>query len=171
MLKCNIFIALIVYVIFYYRHVGDCHICVVGQMNYLQTNSMNSPLHISIHISKFGCVTGGVWSLRNVSISVPRGVLSGEGQAALLRCSYDLEGAPLYSIRWYRAETEFYRYVPREMPPTLVFPLPGASVDVRNGVKIKLLHINFDFSLAPYFIPFHAKHYQPIVLSKKPPRT
>lgn len=81
---------------------------------------------------------GGVWSLRNLTISVPRGVLSGEGQAAVLRCSYDLEGAALYSIRWYRAETEFYRYVPREMPPTLVFPLPGASVDVRIAIRIKI---------------------------------
>lgn len=76
---------------------------------------------------------GGVWSLRNLSISVPRAVLSGEGRAALLRCSYDLEGAALYSIRWYRAEDEFYRYVPREMPPTMVFPLPGASVDVSTS--------------------------------------
>lgn len=74
--------------------------------------------------------TAGVWSLRNVSISVPRAVLSGDGQAAVLRCSYDLEGAQLYSIRWYRAETEFYRFVPRELPPSMVFPLPGASVDV-----------------------------------------
>ncbi|VVC87585.1 unnamed protein product, partial [Leptidea sinapis] len=72
----------------------------------------------------------GVWSLRNLVISVPRAVLSGEGQSAVLRCSYDLEGAALYSIRWYRAETEFYRYVPRELPPTMVFPLPGASVDL-----------------------------------------
>lgn len=74
--------------------------------------------------------TGGVWSLRNLSISVPRAVLSGEGQSATLRCSYDLEDAALYSIRWYKTETEFYRFVPREMPPTMVFPLPGASVDV-----------------------------------------
>lgn len=44
-------------------------------------------------------VPGGVWSLRNLSISVPRAVLSGEGQSAILRCSYDLEGAALYSIR------------------------------------------------------------------------
>ncbi|XP_013200685.2 cell adhesion molecule DSCAML1 [Amyelois transitella] len=93
----------------------------------------------------------GVWSLRNLSISVPRAVYSGEGQSALLQCSYDLEGAPLYSIRWYRAETEFYRYVPREMPPTMVFPLPGASVDLdqsdRNQVRIVNMnrHLSGDY--------------------------
>ncbi|CAG4962942.1 unnamed protein product [Parnassius apollo] len=87
---------------------------------------------------------GGVWSLRNLSISVPRAVLSGEGQSALLRCSYDLEGAALYSIRWYRAEIEFYRYVPREMPPTMVFPLPGASVDLAQSdhQQVRLVNMN-----------------------------
>ncbi|CAG9133762.1 unnamed protein product [Plutella xylostella] len=88
---------------------------------------------------------GGVWSLRNVSISVPRGVLSGEGAAVSLRCDYDLEGAALYSIRWYRGDTEFYRYVPREMPPTMVFPLPAAaSVDLSasdaSSVRVVGLH-------------------------------
>ncbi|CAH2060353.1 unnamed protein product, partial [Iphiclides podalirius] len=87
---------------------------------------------------------GGVWSLRNLSISVPRAVLSGEGQSALLRCSYDLEGAALYSIRWYRAEDEFYRYVPREMPPTMVFPLPGASVDLAQSdhQQVRIVNMN-----------------------------
>ncbi|XP_026734039.1 uncharacterized protein LOC113498283 [Trichoplusia ni] len=87
---------------------------------------------------------GGVWSLRNLSISVPRAVLSGEGQSAVLRCSYDLEDAALYSIRWYRAETEFYRYVPREMPPTMVFPLPGASVDLTQSdhQQVRIVNLN-----------------------------
>ncbi|XP_073958836.1 uncharacterized protein [Choristoneura fumiferana] len=87
---------------------------------------------------------GGVWSLRNVSISVPRAVLSGDGQAAVLRCSYDLEGAQLYSIRWYRAETEFYRYVPRELPPSMVFPLPGASVDLTQSdhQQVRIVNLN-----------------------------
>ncbi|XP_050671913.1 uncharacterized protein LOC126970176 [Leptidea sinapis] len=87
---------------------------------------------------------GGVWSLRNLVISVPRAVLSGEGQSAVLRCSYDLEGAALYSIRWYRAETEFYRYVPRELPPTMVFPLPGASVDLAQSDhhQVRIVNLN-----------------------------
>ncbi|XP_041983913.1 uncharacterized protein LOC121736652 [Aricia agestis] len=87
---------------------------------------------------------GGVWSLRNLSISVPRAVLSGEGQSAVLRCTYDLEGVALYSIRWYRAQTEFYRYVPREMPPTMVFPLPGASVDLAasDHQQVRIVNLN-----------------------------
>nr|CAI5828558.1 unnamed protein product [Callosobruchus analis] len=46
-----------------------------------------------------------------------------------LYCEYDLEGAPLYSVKWYRDGDEFYRYVPKEEPPTRVFPLPGLRVD------------------------------------------
>ncbi|XP_013148801.1 PREDICTED: uncharacterized protein LOC106111320 [Papilio polytes] len=100
---------------------------------------------ICLFVFVFHCsLDGGVWSLRNLSISVPRAVLSGEGRAALLRCSYDLEGAALYSIRWYRAEDEFYRYVPREMPPTMVFPLPGASVDLAQSdhQQVRIVNMN-----------------------------
>ncbi|XP_012553329.2 uncharacterized protein LOC101739773 [Bombyx mori] len=87
---------------------------------------------------------GGVWSLKDLTISVPRAVLSGDGQSAVLRCSYDLEGAALYSIKWYRAETEFYRFVPREMPPTMVFPLPGASVDLTQSdhQQVRIVNMN-----------------------------
>ncbi|XP_077295485.1 uncharacterized protein LOC143917774 [Arctopsyche grandis] len=72
-----------------------------------------------------------VSSLRSLRISVPRAVLSGE--RATLMCTYDLEGTPLYSIRWYRSMIEFYRYVPKEEPPTRVFPLSGINVDVSDS--------------------------------------
>ncbi|KAL0810232.1 hypothetical protein ABMA28_011014 [Loxostege sticticalis] len=96
----------------------------------------------------FVTAAGGVWSLRNLSISVPRAVLSGEGQSAILRCSYDLEGAALYSIRWYRAENEFYRFVPRELPPTMVFPLPGASVDLVQSDQHQVRIVNMNRRLS-----------------------
>lgn len=38
--------------------------------------------------------------------------------------------AALYSVRWYFGAEEFYRYVPKESPPTLVFPVSGINVDV-----------------------------------------
>lgn len=49
---------------------------------------------------------------------------------ARLECHYDLDGEALYSVKWYKDGNEFYRYVPRDMPPAQVFPLPGVSVDV-----------------------------------------
>lgn len=52
------------------------------------------------------------------------------GETLHLECNYDLENALLYSIKWYFENDEFYRYVPKESPPTRVFPLRGVIVDV-----------------------------------------
>lgn len=38
--------------------------------------------------------------------------------------------AALYSVRWYFEQEEFYRYVPKESPPSRVFPISGVIVDV-----------------------------------------
>lgn len=87
---------------------------------------------IIIVITPYPSPIAGGAGLRNLSLWSPRGALAGPAAGVTLRCSYELEGAALYSARWYRHEHEFYRYVPREMPPTMVFPLPGATVDVSS---------------------------------------
>ncbi|KAH9640938.1 hypothetical protein HF086_003028 [Spodoptera exigua] len=63
-------------------------------------------------------VLGTVNSLKSLQIHVPKAVLTGHD--AELMCTYELEGAQLYSIRWYRNMIEFYRYVPKESPATKV---------------------------------------------------
>lgn len=73
-------------------------------------------------------IPGAVLALKSVVMTGGGAVKS--GGRATLRCSYDLEGASLYSIRWYRNQEEFYRFVPKESPPTKVFSLPGIHVDV-----------------------------------------
>lgn len=70
----------------------------------------------------------GVRALRDVTVQVPPTV--SRGASVTLRCIYDLEGDSLYMLKWYRGKEEFYRYVPKELPPTRVFPLPGFDVDV-----------------------------------------
>jgi hypothetical protein len=70
----------------------------------------------------------GVWCIKDVSIQVPPTV--SVGSDVFLRCLFDLEGDSLYMLKWYRGKDEFYRYVPKELPPTRVFSLPGFSVDV-----------------------------------------
>lgn len=67
-------------------------------------------------------------ALRNVRIVLSEAVRAGSD--ALLRCDYDLEREALYSIKWYRGDEEFYRYVPKEEPPARVFPVSGITVDV-----------------------------------------
>lgn len=76
-----------------------------------------------------GCLVTG---LRDVHITVPKAVRRGD--SVVLHCHYDLEGDPLYALKWYKGRAEFYRYTPNEKPPMKVFPIPGLSelnVDVR----------------------------------------
>ena len=60
-------------------------------------------------------------------------------QNARLECHFDLDDETLYSVKWYKDGNEFYRYVPRDMPPAQVFPLPGVTVDVRSLHIVLLL--------------------------------
>ncbi|KAG8228801.1 hypothetical protein J437_LFUL008722 [Ladona fulva] len=76
-------------------------------------------------------LTPGAAALRDVRIEVPEAVRRGD--RARLVCEYDLEGSPLYSLKWYRGDEEFYRYVPKEAPPSKVFPQPGVNVDVSQS--------------------------------------
>ncbi|KAG8291611.1 hypothetical protein J6590_056067 [Homalodisca vitripennis] len=71
--------------------------------------------------------TTGVGGLRDVEIRAPLAVPP--GSSATLTCKYDLEGDPLYTVKWYKGRQEFFRYVPKELPHTRVFPLPGVNVD------------------------------------------
>lgn len=72
----------------------------------------------------------GALALRAMHIEVPEAAKAGE--SVTLSCDYDLESAALYTIKWYRGDEEFYRYVPKESPPTRVFPMPAVNVDVSD---------------------------------------
>merc|ERR1712013_458223 len=51
-------------------------------------------------------------------------------QSVSLWCEYDLHGEPLYSIKWYKDQQEFYRFLPKESPPQLSFPVEGTVVEL-----------------------------------------
>ncbi|KAG8235037.1 hypothetical protein J437_LFUL014984 [Ladona fulva] len=74
--------------------------------------------------------------LKDVDVDVPAAVSLGDTVA--LRCSFDLEGESLYTVKWYQGKKEFFRYVPKELPPTKVFPLPGVNVDVSDMTLVLL---------------------------------
>lgn len=61
-------------------------------------------------------------------LNVPRAVRI--GHSVTLGCEYDAEDDSLYSVKWYHESEEFYRYVPKEEPPTRVFMLWKLKVDV-----------------------------------------
>lgn len=81
-----------------------------------------------------------VGSLRDVKLEIPTPV--GPGETAMMLCSYDLEDEPLYTVTWYKGRQEFFRFVPKELPHTRVFPLPGIHVDVSTNI----------FSTKEYFV-------------------
>jgi len=67
---------------------------------------------------------------------------------ATLRCNYHLGKDKLYSVKWYKDSSEFYRYVPRDNPHSQVFIVPGIRVDQRasNDRKVVLRDISLDSS-------------------------
>ncbi|XP_046675080.1 uncharacterized protein LOC124363861 [Homalodisca vitripennis] len=82
-------------------------------------------------------VFAGVGGLRDVEIRAPLAVPP--GSSATLTCKYDLEGDPLYTVKWYKGRQEFFRYVPKELPHTRVFPLPGVNVDISASGPTKVV--------------------------------
>lgn len=78
-------------------------------------------------------VTGMATCLKDVFIEVPIAIR--EGSTAVMRCDYDLEQEALYTVKWYKGRQEFFRYVPKELPHTRVFPLATINVDVSSECK------------------------------------
>lgn len=73
-------------------------------------------------------ITGLATCLKDVFIEVPLAIK--EGTTAIMRCDYDLEEEALYTVKWYKGRQEFFRYVPKELPHTRVFPIATINVDV-----------------------------------------
>lgn len=80
-----------------------------------------------------------------LELVVPEHVV--RGQNIRLECNFNLDGETLYSVKWYKDGNEFYRYVPQDQPPVLVFPLPGVTANVRT--------IFISLSLSLYFLPLY----------------
>ncbi|XP_025409340.1 uncharacterized protein LOC112682813 [Sipha flava] len=87
--------------------------------------------------------------LRDLKINVPVAVRS--GSTLRMNCTYDLENTALYSIKWYLRDQEFYRYVPKESPPTRVFPMPGIVVDVQESDENMVTIVNVRRDLTGYY--------------------
>lgn len=77
-------------------------------------------------------IVAGVGGLRDVSMRVPLAVTAGSTVA--LTCTYDLQDDLLYTVKWYKGKQEFFRYVPKELPHTRVFPIKGFNVDVSQPI-------------------------------------
>lgn len=100
---------------------------------------------ISLVLLGFGTEDGHC--LRNVNLTVNPPIVRKGGHASLL-CQYDLEGAPLYSVKWYRGNFEFYRFSPGEKPSIKIFPYGGIYVDLSlsNDRLVVLRKVGFNLS-------------------------
>nr|CAI5861118.1 unnamed protein product [Callosobruchus analis] len=67
------------------------------------------------------CLTDGSASaLKDVAVTIPLAVRVMD--TITLQCRFDLEGEPLYTLKWYKGGKEFYR---EEDVPHHTFPLPS----------------------------------------------
>ncbi|XP_055698702.1 uncharacterized protein LOC129799092 [Phlebotomus papatasi] len=85
--------------------------------------------------------------LRNLTLSIEPAWVR-RGQSAQLHCRYEMKGAPLYSVKWYRGNLEFYRFSPFDNPPAKIFPYTGIKVDmsVSNATHVTLRNVGFNLS-------------------------
>ncbi|XP_022689916.1 uncharacterized protein LOC111261018 isoform X1 [Varroa jacobsoni] len=86
------------------------------------------------------CVQG----LRLVRVDLPSGVILGD--SARLNCSFDLENDQLYSVKWYKGNREFFRYIPSDTPPSQTYYLPGVHVDKKQSNMNVLVLAKTDIS-------------------------
>ena len=109
----------------------------------------------------FHFVFAGIVSLTLNTIEVPPHKVVGD--KAVLICQFDMEGDTLYSVKWYKDDREFYRFVPNDRPRLQVFDTEGIQVDV----SIMLTYYNWD---QKYFSGHHISTFKDIskVFLRKP---
>lgn len=72
--------------------------------------------------------------LRLQKVVIPPYKLKGDN--AKLECLYELDGDTLYTVKWYKDNEEFYRYVPKSYPPQSSYRVEGIKVDVSRNIYI-----------------------------------
>ncbi|XP_023237045.1 uncharacterized protein LOC111636097, partial [Centruroides sculpturatus] len=72
-----------------------------------------------------------IHGLKMCDLDVPGAVIA--GKSVWLRCGYDLEEDELYSVKWYKNNVEFYRYLPSDVPPGQKYDLLGVYVDLSQS--------------------------------------
>ncbi|KAG8199255.1 hypothetical protein JTE90_003682 [Oedothorax gibbosus] len=105
--------------------------------------SFNPPRRIDTIIRREApCV---LCAIRLLMLDVPSPTTQGE--SVELICSYELlDEDSLYSVKWYKDDVEFYRYVPNDWPPGQFLPLQGVRVDLsKSGSQsVYLRHVDLN---------------------------
>lgn len=81
-------------------------------------------------------VSAGLFGLELTELSVPSH--ANLGHSITLYCWFNLGDASLYSVKWYKDEFEFFRFMPNNKPEMQVFPLAGIMLDVSIVTNVQL---------------------------------
>ncbi|XP_019754589.2 uncharacterized protein LOC109533651 isoform X1 [Dendroctonus ponderosae] len=87
-------------------------------------------IYVSVFLALI-CSLPDVRSLRNVQALIPQAAKLHD--SLIFRCEFDLEGEPLYTVKWYKGPMEFFRYVPNEDPKMQIFPVSNIQVDLSRS--------------------------------------
>ncbi|XP_065214703.1 uncharacterized protein LOC135841600 [Planococcus citri] len=84
--------------------------------------------------------------LRVAELSIPRHV--GLREKARLSCKFEITRGKLYSVKWYKDEFEFFRFMPDNNPNIQTFPVQGVYLDISkcNMTTVTLHQLNFNSS-------------------------
>ncbi|GFU37231.1 uncharacterized protein TNCV_4272321 [Trichonephila clavipes] len=58
------------------------------------------------------------------------------GQVARLVCVFDEEQDDLYSVKWYKDDVEFFRFLPNDRPANQFFEIGDVDVDVSTSIAV-----------------------------------
>ncbi|XP_040575853.2 uncharacterized protein [Lepeophtheirus salmonis] len=78
--------------------------------------------------------------IKMLRVSVPDPLIL--GSAADLFCDFDMEGAQLYSVKWYKNGKEFFRYMADEIDPIDTLNVHGIYVD-KGKSSANRVHLKF----------------------------
>ncbi|KAJ4449945.1 hypothetical protein ANN_01352 [Periplaneta americana] len=88
----------------------------------------------------------GARGLKLLSLNVPP--TADIFQPVTMSCEYDLEGGNLYSVKWYKDDCEFFRFMPDYEPKSQAFHTPGISLDLQKSDinRVTLINLHFNTS-------------------------
>ncbi|GIY34492.1 ig-like domain-containing protein [Caerostris extrusa] len=79
----------------------------------------------------FSYTVQGVSSLQIKALQVPESIEA--GQVVRLVCLFDPEQEDLYSVKWYKDDIEFFRFLPKDKPANQFFEIRDVEVDMSRS--------------------------------------
>lgn len=109
-------------------------------------------------------------ALRLIKVVVPEYIFL--NKPASLECQYDLENDKLYTVQWYKDNDEFYRFVPKYVPPHISYRIDDIKVDVSIYREMERFYVVFSslfpfasFILSPPIHKYRPAHYVTVHLA------